>query len=92
MCQELLNNAIKHAQASVVEVRLNWTEDQLQLSVADNGRGIEKEKNWKMGNGFGNLHKRAKLIGATFSLQTEERKGTEALIYFPKMGSPFKLD
>ncbi|MGA5453703.1 sensor histidine kinase [Streptomyces umbrinus] len=37
--QEALTNTVKHAYASLARVELDWTEDELTLTVTDDGRG-----------------------------------------------------
>ncbi|MDG7111639.1 ATP-binding protein, partial [Streptococcus pneumoniae] len=40
--QEAITNAVRHAQASKVQVLLNAEGDQVELDVADDGRGFDK--------------------------------------------------
>ena len=44
MAQELLRNVVKHAQATVVEIRLAQVGSTIQLDIADDGIGFEPEK------------------------------------------------
>ena len=44
VAQELLRNVVKHAQASVVEVRLAQGGSTIQLDIVDDGIGFEPEK------------------------------------------------
>lgn len=43
IAQEALNNIIKHAHASRIEVTLNWWSEGVLLSIQDNGRGFNPE-------------------------------------------------
>jgi signal transduction histidine kinase len=43
IAQESLNNIIKHAHASLIEITLNWWSEGVLLSVQDNGRGFNPE-------------------------------------------------
>ncbi len=43
IAQESLNNIIKHAHASKIEVTLNWWSGGVLLSIQDNGRGFNPE-------------------------------------------------
>jgi signal transduction histidine kinase len=56
VCREAVNNAIKHAGASRIEVRLGCAEDGVQFGVEDNGRGFDAEQAWKTGEkGYSSL-------------------------------------
>jgi two-component system, NarL family, sensor kinase len=90
MAQELLNNAIKHSKANLIEIFLSFSEDNLTMRVEDNGTGftapnatdkISSGKN--KGTGLGNLALRAKMIGADFTIESGENKGTKAVLQLP---------
>lgn len=62
--QEGLNNVQKHSQASKVEVSIGIKENDLLISVTDNGKGIDKKKVRSDSHGLLNIRQRAQLIGA----------------------------
>ena len=74
--KEALQNIVKHAHADLVEVFMDVANDHFNLNISDNGTGI-KEKN--EGNGLTNMKQRAKLLGADFKINSNE-KGTEILL------------
>jgi signal transduction histidine kinase/ligand-binding sensor domain-containing protein len=82
--QEAINNALKHAEAKTIAVELNFNPQNVQLRVADDGRGFDKqiapEKSVTNGSGgsYGlvGLKERAKIIGAQFEVASEKGKGT----------------
>ncbi len=81
--QELLSNSIKHAQASAVTVTLHWTDNVVQISVADNGVGLTLSKE-RTGVGWWNIQQRAKQLHAKISIgHPPIGKGTEINIYVP---------
>ena len=41
IAQEAMNNVRKHAHASAIEIRIEFTESRITMSVSDNGRGFE---------------------------------------------------
>jgi signal transduction histidine kinase len=87
--QEVLNNIIKHAKADKIMVRANYETDKLQLSVTDNGQGVDlsplnENDHSNFGLGIRNMHNRAKLINAGFSMNSSIGKGTEVKIILPK--------
>jgi two-component system NarL family sensor kinase len=86
--QELLNNAIKHSQATQIIVKLNADEN-LQVSVEDNGVGFDPEafkKDKTSGKGLGlfNIENRARLLGARLAYDRELRQGSKTIITLPK--------
>ncbi|MDQ0946798.1 signal transduction histidine kinase [Streptomyces phaeochromogenes] len=54
--QEALTNTVKHAYASCARVELDWTEDELTLTVTDDGRGPADLGGAGNGNGRGGAH------------------------------------
>lgn len=76
IAQEALNNALKHAGASRIEIIMGKSEtDQITISVKDNGNGISESK--VLGNGLANMRTRAARIGRELLVETEDGKGTQ---------------
>jgi PAS domain S-box-containing protein len=75
IAQEALNNALRHAQASSIIVRLEFHEQSVELAVEDNGRGFEPDTG-SGGMGLHNMQERAEEIGAVFSVTSASHKGT----------------
>jgi two-component system, NarL family, sensor kinase len=87
--QEVLNNIIKHAKADKITVRANYETAKLQLTVTDDGQGVDlsplnENDHSNFGLGIRNMHNRAKLINAGFSMNSTIGKGTEVKIILPK--------
>ena len=68
--KEMLHNVVKHAEATKVEIALTRTNGTLQLQVADNGKGFDKEKN---GNGSGMKSMRARAEELNGKLEIDSR-------------------
>ena len=85
MGQELLNNAIKHSRASLIQIFLFFSEYEFQMHVEDNGIGISFNSSMEKsaGTGIDNLNFRAKLIGGKFSISKGEFNGTKASLVLP---------
>lgn len=82
--QEALNNAIKHSEASLLHVKLNYDKSGLQLTIEDDGKGFNKhalDADPETGSGLRNMHDRAKLIGASISI--DGTNGTRIQITLP---------
>lgn len=69
--KESLNNVLKHAAASEVSIDIKTDEQVLQITIHDNGKGIDKEKLRQFGNGLKNIGRRMESIGGTFSILNE---------------------
>lgn len=82
ICREALNNARRHADASVVRVRLTSDADQISLTVADNGSGFDPTR-VKAGFGLDSMHQRAEALGARLDIQSAPRDGTRVIVTLP---------
>jgi len=84
--QENINNILKHAKATQVEVSLAYTDDnKFIMKIADNGIGFdvaEKKNSASSAAGVGlkSIFNRAKLIGADLDMQSEPGHGTTVTI------------
>ena len=88
MFQETLQNILKHANAS--EININVFDKDVTLfviKIQDNGVGFDakniKKEAKEMGIGLTNLFNRAKLIGADINIDSEIGKGTTVLLALP---------
>lgn len=82
--QELLNNAIKHSQATSVIVQLSIHNEIAQIEVEDNGAGFDLEK-WNKGEGMGfsNLKNRVDYLKGDIHVQSDVSSGSSFVIEFP---------
>ena len=80
--QELLNNALKYANAKQINVKIKKINAHFQLEVSDDGDGfnLEKVKIKNLGIGLENIEARVAFFNGTFSLDSSEGKGTCAKI------------
>jgi two-component system, NarL family, sensor kinase len=80
--QELLNNIIKHAEASEVQITMLYYPDKLQLTVKDNGHGFDYENTIQTGKGQGlqNILKRIQLINGTTHCHSAMEQGATTSI------------
>lgn len=83
--QECLQNVIKHSQATEAKVCLCYLPEQLNISIIDNGKGFDQEKEHRMSYGMGlhNIFKRAKVIGGEARINSVISEGTTVLIFSP---------
>lgn len=78
--KETLNNTLKHAGASLVEIEIR-TDEQLFIRISDNGKGIDLEKLRQFGNGLKNIARRMESIGGTYHI--ENKNGTVTTLVLP---------
>ena len=76
ICQELLANVRKHAQASRVDVNLNFERSAVSLSIRDNGVGFGPRALPEGAFGLAGTGKRVRLLGGEFVVRSEKVKGT----------------
>lgn len=82
--QESLTNAARHAQASLVEVTIDRSDDAVRLTVRDNGRGFSPQQPRKPGSyGLMGLRERAYLLGGEVNITSEHGRGTTIEVRIP---------
>ena len=82
VAQEALNNVIRHAAASRAELRLERVDEQVVLTVRDDGRGIQEEA-LRSSQGIAGMRERAMLIGAELGIRPLPGRGTEVRLSIP---------
>lgn len=75
--QEALQNVVKHAEATLVSIKIARENDILVMEIQDNGKGFEKRKKLK-GIGLKNMRNRMEKIKGMFTFETSD-KGTYLL-------------
>lgn len=76
IAQEALSNAIQHAHAERVRVRLQRAGDGLQLQITDDGTGFDP-LNGHHGLGLAGMRERALLVGGTIEIDSSPNAGTQ---------------
>ena len=84
MVQESLNNIAKHAQATRVDVVLDDTEDEILLTIRDNGIGMPTAQSGVMTHGLRGMRERAGYLGGSVQVTSVVGKGTTIAIAIPK--------
>ncbi|HJW16891.1 MAG TPA: PAS domain-containing protein, partial [Flavisolibacter sp.] len=80
--QEALNNAIKHAKASKVNIKILFNTSLVEVVIEDNGIGFNLQK-VKKGAGLKNIQNRIYLINGTHNIESAPFKGSKIIINFP---------
>lgn len=94
ICQEALVNVAKHTEASHVQVILTYAPDMIQLTISDNGRGIDERilnrqtevtDPW---GGFGLLGMRERITALGGHLEISNNDGTHVMATVPLEKQP----
>jgi signal transduction histidine kinase len=83
--QESLQNSIKHANASRIEIQFHYNTGSLQVIIKDNGKGFDTEEAIKNNSGLGllNIKTRAALTGGSSTIDSILNEGTTVNITIP---------
>jgi len=85
IAQEALNNAIKHAEPTKIQLQLFGNSDSIILIIEDNGKGFnENADSFKAGNGIFNMRERARLLNGAIHIESEPGSGTTIRLKIPK--------
>ena len=89
IAQEAINNALKYAKASKIEISVTHDEEAFNLVITDDGIGFTEaevsQPNIKMKSGHGlyNMKERANLMNAEFDILSSTDEGTEISVRLP---------
>lgn len=85
--QELINNIVRHSEATAASLMFNIQEEQINLEVRDNGKGFIYQEGKTKGIGLQSIENRVKLLNGTLSITTPKTgKGTLVTITVPVIG------
>jgi two-component system, NarL family, sensor kinase len=80
--QEALNNIIKHANATVIDINLHYTAALLAMQIKDDGKGFCIDEN-NTGTGLQNIKKRVGTLSGNLTINSTLGIGTEIKIEIP---------
>jgi signal transduction histidine kinase/PAS domain-containing protein len=81
--QEALTNVLRHANATQVEIELNYQLDQLQLQIKDNGQGFEPNRSQSKGYGLIGVQERVAQMSAQLTIASQPGQGTSIAVIVP---------
>jgi len=84
--QESVNNALKYAQATKINIQLSNEQKGLELTITDNGVGmdtqlVDQSKHF----GLLGMRERAQALNGTFQVDSALKKGTKITVLIPKL-------
>jgi two-component system sensor histidine kinase UhpB len=80
--QEQLNNIIKHAEAKNVEINLRKADEKLQLTIKDDGKGVDLSVENNEGSGLRNIRNRIELYHGTIGMISSPGNGFTLKVEF----------
>ncbi|HEY9582248.1 MAG TPA: sensor histidine kinase [Savagea sp.] len=83
LIQESVSNALKHAEAKDIWVKLEWLHDTMNIVVKDNGKGFAKEEIKDKTFGLIGMHERIELLKGTIRIDSKIGQGTTVFIQIP---------
>ena len=91
IAQEAVHNAIQHADASEIAIRLTQYPDKLRMTITDDGQGIPDGTDlhrFVAGGHFGlaGMRERAAMIGGALEVQSAPDYGTAVILEIPQQG------
>lgn len=88
IAQEAANNALKHATATAVWIRLGATATALTLDVEDDGCGFDPDQERRQSIGLYSMSRRASSIRASLSIDSQEGVGSTVSVVLPLRALP----
>ncbi|MFE1243036.1 MULTISPECIES: sensor histidine kinase [Fictibacillus] len=84
LIQESVSNAVKHSDANLIEVKLEFTQKFISLYIRDDGKGFDMSKPAKS-NSFGmmGMRERVELLEGTLKVKSRLNYGTSVYIQIP---------
>jgi len=82
--QECVNNVIKHAHATTLDISIIRDTDGISATIEDNGKGFDiREKEKTMGMGLKNIHTRVEYLKGTIDIDSSPGRGTVISLQIP---------
>jgi two-component system, NarL family, sensor kinase len=83
--QESIQNCVKHAEATSIFILFHYREEEIYVSIRDNGKGFDTEAVLQAGNGLGlgNIRTRVQLTGGSCSIESVLQEGTKITLNIP---------
>jgi signal transduction histidine kinase len=84
IAQEALANIRKHAEATTIQMRFQFSDGLLQMSIQDDGIGFEQaQARLSRGNGLRNMRERARALHGEFRSESSLGKGAQIIVTAP---------
>jgi signal transduction histidine kinase len=81
--QELILNVAKHSGATKASVEVHLNGGDVQIEVADNGKGMESNSHIKPGIGLASIRSKIKLLNGMVKIESSPEAGTKVIVHMP---------
>lgn len=82
--QEVVNNAIKYAEANSIIIEMSYSVDDLNLKIEDDGKGFDTQQiDHSSGIGWKNMYTRVEILNGKIDISSEIGRGTAVTIVIP---------
>ncbi|MDH3699155.1 MAG: tetratricopeptide repeat protein [Flavobacteriaceae bacterium] len=90
--QESIQNCVKHANATEINIEFTVTDGEIQATIRDNGNGFKRDKQ-KSGIGHKNIESRIQKLGGSWHIESTRGRGTLVIAFIPLDGmrSPYEI-
>jgi two-component system sensor histidine kinase DegS len=88
LIQESVQNAMKHSNASVIQVKLEIKKEQVLAVIKDNGKGFDVNEKKSGSFGIMGMKERIELLSGDMTIHSKHGEGTAVLISVPIIEQP----
>lgn len=87
--QEAINNSIKYSETNRIEIKLEYTDTDMILTIKDDGKGFNEKMvearsmNIESGRGFFNMYERTEYINGNLEIKSAPGEGTTVSLRVP---------
>lgn len=82
--QELMGNAARHSQATLLKLNIDLSDEMIRVSVDDNGKGFDFDSVQKgQSLGIKLIRERTEMLGGTFEVDSAAGKGARVMFSLP---------
>ncbi|WP_188206718.1 sensor histidine kinase [Alkalibacillus aidingensis] len=85
LIQEAVHNALKHAKASLIQVRLEETYNRLNVHIIDNGQGFDYNEKKEGSFGLIGMRERVEMLEGEMKIDSSIGKGTKVIMNLPAL-------
>lgn len=89
VAQEALSNIARHSKATLVQMNLTITDDDVTLSIVDNGQGFDTAQQGRaeaMGVGLLSMRERMKALAGDVAIESTPGQGTQVIAHCKRLG------
>jgi signal transduction histidine kinase len=83
----VLNNILKHADATTATIRLVQEDSAVNLTISDNGKGMDEDSVNREGLGMNDIKERVQLLEGTMNIISSKGTGTTFSFHFRGKGT-----